>query len=263
VSERPCVSVVVPFFESARHIAACVESLLAQRDVVGPYEVLMVDNGSPDDSAEIVGRYPEVTLLTEPKRGAYAARNAALRVARAPVIAFTDADCIAHPDWLRSILEGLEEPGTAVLLGHCSYPRDSSSVLNLLGAWENAKADYVIERCQPENRIAYANNMAVRAALFEELGPFEEWPRAADSEWVHRLARRRPDLRMRFHDGMRITHLEFVRGGRRLERLRLYRHTNSRIEGFRELSIGQRLGVLLHLFRRYRAKEPNEVDATC
>lgn len=249
MSDRPRVSVIVPFFDSERTLAACVESLLVQEDVGGSYEILLVDNGSTDASAEIARQSPGVRLLEEPTRGAYAARNTGLRHATAPVLAFTDADCVVDRDWLAAVLDGFGDPRTAVLLGHCRYPDDASRWLHLLGTYENAKTRYVIDRCEPAHHFAYCNNMAVRASVFDELGPFLEWQRAADSELVHRLAARRPDLTLTFHPAMRVTHLEFVRGRNRARRLRLYQTTNAQIPTFRELSLRQRLGVLARWFR--------------
>ena len=244
---RPLVSVVVPFFDRAGVIGSCVESLRSQEEIGGPYEIIMVDNGSTDSSAAIVRRYPEVTLLAEQTPGAYAARNAGISRARAPVVAFTDADCVVAKDWLKVILGELNEPRTAIVVGQCRYPEDASLVLRLLGAWENAKAEYVIRRCPPENRFAYCNNMAVRASVFDEIGLFEEWERAADSELVHRLAARRPDLGLTFSAAMRVTHLEFVHGRARARRLRLYARTNAKISTFRELGFRQRLAILARL----------------
>lgn len=259
MSDSPRVSVVVPFHNSARHIAACVESLLAQKGLDGRFEIVLIDNGSTDDSAAIVGGFPEVTLLSETTPGAYAARNRGIRAASAPLIAFTDADCTVASDWLRSILDGMREPSVGMLVGRVDYPPGSSVGLRLLGAYENAKADYVIGRCEPAHHYAYANNMAVSAALFDELGPFEEWRRAADSEFVHRLAERRPELRFAYRPEMRVVHLEFTGGKARAERLRLYRQTNSRISTFRELGARQRLGVLLHLLSGRRANPTERV----
>lgn len=253
MTDRPRVSVVVPFFDSERHIGACVESLLAQEEAGGSYEVILVDNGSTDASASIVARYPEPITLTEKKPGAYAARNAGIARAAAPLIAFTDADCVADPDWLRSILDGMSDPSTAILVGHCRYGPDASPALRLLGAYENAKAEYVLTRCPAEHHFAYANNMAVRSSVFDELGPFEEWRRAADSELVHRLAASRPESKVVFRRSMRVTHLEFTRGAARGRRLNLYRSTNSKIATFRELGAARRLGVLVHMIRALRA----------
>ena len=247
--DRPRVSVVVPFFNSERHLAQCIESLLGQENVGGPFEIILVDNGSKDRSRSIVRRYRELTVLEEATPGAYAARNTGIRRARAPILAFTDADCIAANDWLRSVQEGLKDPSIAILLGRCQYPPEASWALRALGAYENAKIEYVIHRCSRDHHFGYANNMAVRASVFEEVGLFKEWKRAADSELVHRLAARRPDLGLAFLDSMRVTHMEFLSARQRARRLSLYTTTNSKIESFRELGAAERLGLLLHLVR--------------
>ena len=249
MKDCPSVSVVVPFFNSEATIAACIESLLAQEDVGGRYEIILIDNRAADASASIVGRYPDLIVLDEQTPGAYAARNTGIERASAPVIAFTDADCVTDSDWLRSILDGMRDARTAVLLGHCRYPAEASRTLRWLGAYENAKTEYVIHHCPAAHHFAYCNNMAVRASVFEEVGLFKTWQRAADSEFVHRLAARRPDLKLTYRQAMRITHLEFDRGRERARRLKLYQGTNSKIATFRELSLRQRLGVLRHLLR--------------
>ncbi len=253
MSDRPLVSVVVPFHNSERFIGACIESLLAQRDVGGPFEIIPVDNGSTDGSASIAARFGDVIVLEEAVPGAYAARNTGIRNAQAPVIAFTDADCVVAPDWLRSIRDGLQDGATAILLGHCSYPANASWALRLLGVYENAKTDYVINRCPAAHHFGYTNNMAVRASVFEMVGPFLEWQRAADSELLHRLAARHPNLRPVYRRSMRVTHMEFLRARDRARRLALYTKTNSRIETFRELSVAQRAGLLMFLLRGGRA----------
>lgn len=151
-----CVSVVVPFYNSERFLAACIDSLLAQRDVGEPFEIILIDNRSTDGSASIAARYREPVVLEEPKQGAYAARNTGIRRAQAPVIAFTDADCVVADDWLRSIREGMEDPAIGVLLGSCHYPEHASMPLRMLAVYENAKTDYTINRCEPAYHFAYA-----------------------------------------------------------------------------------------------------------
>jgi glycosyltransferase involved in cell wall biosynthesis len=253
-TESPRVSVVVPFFNRQQYLPACIEALLAQDDVGGAVEIIMVDNRSTDDSASVVERYPQLTLVREESPGAYAARNAGIRIARAPLVAFTDADCVTDRDWLRSVCDGMRDPRVAVLIGACRYPAGASRALALLAAYENAKAEYVVTHCAPAYHFAYANNLAVRASVFEELGPFRPWERAADTELVHRLAVERPDLRVSYLRNMRVTHLEFLRARDRLRRLSLYTQTNSQIASFRELRASQRAGVLLHLLRGGRRR---------
>lgn len=248
----PAISVVVPFFASEEHLEECLVSLLRAAEALDePVELIFVDNVSPDGSAALIQHYlerdaevqAEVRLLREETPGAYPARNAALRVAGASVIAFTDADCAVDPGWLASIREGMEDPEVGVLLGDVRYPPNASWALRRLAAYENAKTRYVLE-LPSSYHFAYANNMAVRASVFDEIGYFEEWQRAGDTEWVHRLAAQRPDLRVAFEPTMSVTHLEFRSARRRARRLSLYTTTNSKIPSFRELSTRQRLALL-------------------
>jgi len=250
VSTTPCVSVVVPFFNSGRHIEACVDSLLNQEGIERPYELIFVNNGSTDASASLVERAGGgVTMLEESRPGAYAARNTGIREARAPLIAFTDADCTVDSDWLRVMLDAMSDPSLAILVGHFRYPRHASPALHLLGAYENAKTEYVLNRCPSSQHFAYANNMAVRASVFEELGMFKEWKRASDTEFVHRLAKRRPDLRLAYCRAMRINHLEFISARARMQRLLLYQQTNAKVGSFEELGSSKRFAALTYLFR--------------
>jgi hypothetical protein len=149
----------------------------------------------------------------------------------------------------------MQDPTVGILLGQCSYPRNASLTLRALGAYENAKSEYVIQHCDAAHHFGYANNMAVRASVFEELGPFKEWKRAADTELVHRLESHRPDLKVAYRASMKVTHMEFMNARERLRRLSLYTHTNVKVETFREIRLSQRLGLLLHLFRRRRADD--------
>jgi len=253
VRERPRVSVVAPVFNNRDHLSLCIESLLGQRNA-GPYEVILVDNGSTDGSLEIARSRPEITLLEEAKPGAYPARNTGLRAASGSIIAFTDGDCVVDPDWLETIQAAMKDPTVGALVGHCRFPRHASRALHLLGAYENAKAEYVLSQCDRRFHFGYTNNMAVRASIFDELGPFLEWKRAGDSELVHRIAARKPELRTVFSDLMRVTHMEFASSRTRAKRLNLYTRTNSKIETFEELGLAQRIGVLVHLARRTLAR---------
>ena len=245
----PRVSVIVPFLDRREHLAACIEGLLAQEPVDGAVEIILVDNGSSDHGASLVERYPSVVLLREEKRGAYAARNTGVQHARAPLLAFTDADCVVDRDWIRAICDGMRDPAVAMMIGPCRYPANASPALALLAAYENAKADYVLTRCPPANHFVYANNLAVRTAVHRELGGFREWDRAADTELAHRLAAARPELELAFNPAMRVTHFEFVRLRDRLRRLSLYTTTNAQIPTFTELGMLQRAAVLLRMLR--------------
>lgn len=245
--DLPRISVIVPFFNSGAFLESCIQALRVSRDQaadVARVELLFVDNGSRDHSAEVAKGFTDIRVLSEARPGAYAARNAGLRAATGNLVAFTDADCTVAPDWITVIARRMTDPGLGMLIGEVHFPEQAGTALRWVAGWENAKAAYVADRGAPANRIAYCNNLVVRAALFERLGLFREWQRAGDSEFAQRAARDCPDLAFDFEPRLRVTHHEFLRARDRFRRIRLYTQTNARIEGFRELSLSQRLGVL-------------------
>jgi glycosyltransferase involved in cell wall biosynthesis len=112
------ISVIIPVWNSGALLRRCLEALA--RQTLGPdcFEIIVVDNGSSDDSAAIANSFPGVVLLSEPRPGSYAARNRGLARARGDFIAFTDADCVPAPDWLEQALAAARRhPGAGVLAG--------------------------------------------------------------------------------------------------------------------------------------------------
>jgi glycosyltransferase involved in cell wall biosynthesis len=96
----PLVSVVIPVRDGADTLPRCLDALAAQQDAPA-FEVIVVDNGSTDTTAALAGAHPVVThVVTEPRPGSYAARNAGVALAAGSVLAFTDADCVPEPGWL-------------------------------------------------------------------------------------------------------------------------------------------------------------------
>jgi glycosyltransferase involved in cell wall biosynthesis len=94
----PLVSVLIPCFNAARHVGETLDSVLAQ--TWPNVEIVVVDDGSTDRSAEVVEAYASrgVTLIRQPNAGAGAARNRAFAAARGELIQFLDADDLIDPD---------------------------------------------------------------------------------------------------------------------------------------------------------------------
>ena len=103
------VTVYIPAYNVAEFLAHCIEALLAQ--TVPADELLVIDDGSSDFSAEIASRYLQVTLIKHPiNKGLGAVRNTAMRAARNELVASVDADCVAAPSWLAELKRNLSDP---------------------------------------------------------------------------------------------------------------------------------------------------------
>ncbi len=116
MNPSPTASVIVPALNAAATLPDLLSALKSQSGVPGPFEVLVVDNGSTDRTAEIATSNG-VTLLHQPVRGPSAARNLGLARALGPVVACADADTIPNRRWLASLLSAFHEPETVQATG--------------------------------------------------------------------------------------------------------------------------------------------------
>ncbi|MGI9627860.1 MAG: glycosyltransferase [Longimicrobiales bacterium] len=108
---RPLLSVSIPARNCASFIGAQLEALAGQ-DYDGPWEVVIVDNGSSDGTADVVRRFnglPKLTLVQEPRRGIGRARNAGVRASSGEWLVFTDADDVVGDGWLRAMAGALAD----------------------------------------------------------------------------------------------------------------------------------------------------------
>ena len=115
--EQPFISVIVPVWNSPELIAKCLTALNAQTYPRERFEVIVVDNGSTDATADVVRGFAGVTLLSEPVAGSYRARNLGLRAAKGDFVAFTDADCVPDREWLSAAAAAALRDPEAGLLG--------------------------------------------------------------------------------------------------------------------------------------------------
>ena len=99
----PDVSVVVCAYDAAETLADCLTSL--GKLTYPKVEVIVVDDGSRDATAQIARLHPNVRVLGQPQGGLSAARNAGLAAATGEIIAYTDADCRVDPDWLTYLVQ--------------------------------------------------------------------------------------------------------------------------------------------------------------
>ena len=186
---EPNTSVVMPAFNAEATIAASIDSILEQTRQ--DFEVIVVDDGSTDRTAEIVAGFGDsVRLLRQENRGPSAARNLGVAEARGEWIAFLDSDDRWHRDMLRSRMAALERDGAAGLAYTNCWNTDGDSLLPLnRGAQRTAYSGWVFTRLISENFLT-TSTVLVRRALLQQVGGFDEEMRISEDYdlWL-RLAR--------------------------------------------------------------------------
>jgi glycosyltransferase involved in cell wall biosynthesis len=120
------LSVIIPTRNRARLLRSALQSLLKQTLPADEFEVLVVDNGSSDDTREVVdgllGQPCEVRYLFDPTPGLHVGRHLGLKEARGDVLVYADDDIEATPTWLEAIRDCFRVPGVA-LVGGNNYPK--------------------------------------------------------------------------------------------------------------------------------------------
>ncbi len=184
----PLATVVVPAHNAAPTLGECLRALLHQTLPREAYEVLVVDDGSADGTAE-VARALGVRVLRQPHRGAAAARNLGARHAQGGILCFTDADCRPAPDWLAELLAPFQaDLGVAGVRG--VYRSDQREPVARLVQWEYEDR-YRRTETFPQIDFVDTYSAAYRTDLFLVHGGFDEsFPGASveDQEFSFRLA---------------------------------------------------------------------------
>jgi glycosyltransferase involved in cell wall biosynthesis len=103
------VSIVIPTFNGASRIGNCLDALLKQT-IARDAEILVVNDGSTDNTKDVVAAYSGVRLINQANGGPAAARNRGAKEARGTIILFTDDDCVPMPDWLSSMIAPFDDP---------------------------------------------------------------------------------------------------------------------------------------------------------
>jgi GT2 family glycosyltransferase len=113
---QPAITVVVCTYRRAAKLDVCLTAL-ARQSIADRIEIVVVDDGPDDDTAAVAARHPVRLVRHEHNRGLSAARNTGIAAARAPIVAFTDDDCVPASDWLGQLVDAYESATDAVGVG--------------------------------------------------------------------------------------------------------------------------------------------------
>jgi glycosyltransferase involved in cell wall biosynthesis len=119
------ISIIVPVYNVEAYLGNCLKSLLEQDLPPTDYEIIMVDDGSPDGSAKIIERYsenhPNIILIRQQNGGVSAARNAGIDAAKGKYIFFVDADDAIYPNVLKTLCDRAEQDSLDLLYVKMEY----------------------------------------------------------------------------------------------------------------------------------------------
>ena len=103
------ISVVIPSYNSEKTIEKCVKALLNQSYPKRMYEIIVVDDGSTDDTSNIASKFKRVKLIKQLHKGPAVARNLGVKNSKGKIILFTDADCIPDKKWIKNMVKPFED----------------------------------------------------------------------------------------------------------------------------------------------------------
>lgn len=213
-------SVIVPAYNAEKTIARCLRALGSQTLDPSVYEVIVVDDGSRDGTADIIKSFP-VRYLHQTNKGPAAARNHGSREARGSIILFTDSDCVPAPDWIAEMVRPFADPEVAAVKG--AYRTNQRSLTARFAQIEFEERFELLKRA-PSIDMVDTYSAAYRGPVFHGVGGFDEsFPVAnnEDTELSYKLSTM--GKKMAFNPAAIVYHLNHPDSLRRYARLKFWR----------------------------------------
>ncbi|MEH2171311.1 glycosyltransferase [Nostoc sp.] len=176
--EYPKVSVIVCAYNAERTMDSCLASL---KELNYPnYEVIVVNDGSSDRTLEITQHYDYVRLINQENKGLSVARNVGMAAATGEIVAYTDSDCMADPDWLTYLVAKFLSSGLGAVGGpNLSPPEDS--LVPACVAVSPGVPTHILLSDEVAEHIAGCN-MAFRREVLQEINGFNPIFRTAGDD---------------------------------------------------------------------------------
>ncbi len=179
-------SVIIPAYNAGATLGRTLAALARQDVAPGSFEVVVVDDGSTDNTADLA-RSLGARCLQQPNAGPAKARNTGARAAQGEILLFTDADCEPAPDWVRRMLAAFDAPRVAGVQG--AY-RTRQVQLTARFAQAEFEDRYRLMAAYPSIDLVATYAAGFRRELFLRMGGFDEsFPEAnnEDTDFSYRL----------------------------------------------------------------------------
>lgn len=190
---QPFISVIIPIRNGALHVKPLLDLLVEQSYSADSYEIIVIDNGSSDDTLEKLNiykinfsrEYPCISILTETTvHTSYAARNKGVQIARGDLLVFTDADCRPCLNWLALLAMSFADVKVGLVAGGIVSNKGNSLVEKY--SYNRQLLDQHHTLSHPFRPYAQTANLAVRRQIFNDIGLFRHQMRSggdADFCW--------------------------------------------------------------------------------
>jgi len=194
----PEIAIIIPHYNDVVRLRRCLAAL--KENDLASCEVVVVDNGSTQPLGQVQADFPGIRFITEPEKGAAAARNRGVAETSAPCLMFIDADCVAAPDW---VAVGRAVAGKADLVGgrvevfdETPPPRSGAEAFETVFAFDFR---YYIE----VQGFSGTGNLITWRNVFEDVGPFRGGI-SEDRDWSFRATAK--GYRLIYEDRLRVGH---------------------------------------------------------
>jgi glycosyltransferase involved in cell wall biosynthesis len=220
---RLSISVIIPCYNQAHFLAEAIQSALDQD--VPDLEVVVVNDGSPDNTREVAAHFGDrIRYIEQENGGLSSARNTGIRAARGEYIAFLDSDDVYLPGALVILAGCLDNHPNVGLVCSDALLFDRKGDFGLKSQWSGRPRNPANFRWETVEYCATPSTVMVRREVFDQVGPFDEYLKNAAEDWLMWVHISRyydmayidqPLVRYRIHDRNATRNLERIHQGNR------------------------------------------------
>lgn len=214
------VSVIVPAYNARNTIRQCIEALLSQKYPRENYEVIVIDDGSADGTADAVKAYP-VKYMYQTNKGPATARNAGAREAQGEIILFTDSDCVPSDNWIAEMIKPFEDKEVVAVKG--GYKTRQKSMVARFAQLEFEERFEMLKKVESIDMVD-TYSAGYRKEIFLQMGGFDPYFPVAnneDTELSYRMSKL--GYKMVFNPDAVVYHLNHPSSIRRYTKLKFWR----------------------------------------
>ncbi len=185
----PCVSVIIPAYNARSTLRSCLDSVMKLDYPKEKLDIILVNNNSTDSTEDIARSYPITVLREENVQSSYAARNRGIKEAKGELIAFTDADCVVTPSWVKYLVRDWRDKSIGCFCGEIEAYQPTSIVEKFSARVGILRQEWALSNTYLP--FAQTANSAFRKVVFDKIGLFiSEMVTGGDGEMAWRMQKK-------------------------------------------------------------------------